>query len=508
MRIGLLPLDERPVNTRYPAMIAQIAGAQVIEPPLSMLSRRRVPADPDQLAAWLYEIAPDLDALIVSIEMFGYGGLIASRTTHDTAAAVIHRLEALRSIKQQHPGLTIYGFDLITRISDSDDNFEEPMYWNPYGTRLYAYSQLLDRRLQGQNVQSELERLQSELPSEHVRDFLERRLRNHIVNLTVLDMLTQGVFDLLVLSSDDTSEYGLGTREKHWLAEWASRLPVEGRLLMYPGADEVGCALLARALDAANGSMPRFAVQYAVPGDENITAPFEDGPVRVTVERQVRAVGGVVVNDPAQADLIVAVNTPSPSGVRMFDPTQAHQERDYRQPPLVGFVRQIKSWLDAGLRVILTDVAYPNGADPVLIDLLREHLGADIQKLAAYGGWNTAGNTIGTALAQGVAATMAGDDPMRGLAQERFLLHRLVEDWGYQHVTRTELYLWLMGQYGSASITPQNADEAKVYIERGLQARIEELPGFAGRWRVTPDSVRLPWDRLFEVDFDLERVTV
>ena len=41
MRLGLIPLDERPVNVRYPQMIADIAGHEVFVPPEKLLSKLR-----------------------------------------------------------------------------------------------------------------------------------------------------------------------------------------------------------------------------------------------------------------------------------------------------------------------------------------------------------------------------------------------------------------------------------------------------------------------------------
>jgi Protein of unknown function (DUF4127) len=500
MRIGLIPLDERPVNTRYPAMIGAIAGVELIEPPLSILSVRRTPASRDQLAEWLGDHASKLDVLIVSIQTLCFGGLIASRTTDDLTGEVIARLEVLREIKHEYPALVIYGFDLITRISNADSDTEEPLYWKNFGVSLYRYSQLVDRQLQGQGVSGELGKLEANIPAEHRRDFLMRRLRNHTVNLGVIQMLAEGVLDLLVLSSDDTSEYGFGSREKRWLREWADRVVGDDdRLLMYPGADEVGCALLARALNRHHNRVPRFAIEYAIPGDDEIIAPFEDGPVRVTVERQVRAVGGETTPNLNSADFVVAVNTPSRGGVMIFDAAIAENERAYRQPFLESFVEKIRAWINEGKKVIVADVAYPNGADPILVDLMRERV--DLTRLAAYGAWNTAGNTTGVALAQGVALLSATDTE----AQARFLLHRFVEDWGYQHVTRTEIGLSLVAQIGNSTITPENAEHVKQAIETDLQQRIWELPGFAGNWNIVSGSVRLPWDRLFEVDFDLEK---
>ena len=203
--------------------------------------------------------------------------------------------------------------------------------------------------------------------------------------------------------------------------------------------------------------------------------------------------GGVHVADAADADLIVAVNTPSRQYREKWPPygDAAEAERAHRLPLLTPFVEQIRAWLPRP--VIVVDVAYPNGADPTLVDLLREHV--DLPQLAAYGAWNTAGNTIGVALAQGLAAAqVSADNPQRA----RFLLHRFLEDWGYQYHVR-EAAKEHFGQ-----VTPANQADVIAFIEVGLQAQLERLPGFAGQWRV--GAIRLPWGRFFEVDFDLERL--
>ena len=526
MRIGLIPLDERPVNTRYPAMIAEIAGVQVVQPPRDLLSVIRQPARSRQLVEWLQAQSSALDALVVSVEMLGFGGLIASRITDEPSHAILTRLDVLRAIKRAQPNLPIYGFDLITRISRANDNFEEPLYWGQYGARLYQYSQGLDRQLQGQDVEHALDALRAQLPAEYIRDFLGRRLRNHIVNLSTLEMLNDGVFELLVLSSDDTSPYGLGSREKRWLVELTERLmPDDERLLMYPGADEVGCALVARAFNDASGLAPRFAVVYAVAEDRNITAPFEDGPVWMTVERQVRAVGGVIVSDVSEADLVLAVNTPSSADPPYLVATDAEYAQRYAM--LRPFVEQMQKWLDEGRQVIAADVAYPNGSDPAFVDLMREHF--PLERLAAYGAWNTAGNTIGTALAQGVMTLAARRKGAHQGAVTRFLAHRFLEDWGYQFHVRAQLWDWLRTHaprvdvpederehlaagHGvkarsdavSSDLPPAQLDAARSFVETGLQAQLGALGTLGARWRVKPGSVRFPWRRTFEVDFELE----
>jgi len=498
MRIGMLPLDERPVNTRYVMMIAAIAGVEVVLPPVEALPSIRHPAPLNTLAAWLHDVVGGLDALIVSCELLGYGGLIASRITDDPASTVIARLDQLRAIKHQHPTLPIYGFNLLTRVSNANHAFEEPPYWNEWGERMYRLSQLMDQHALGEPVAHALAALRATIPTDYTQDFLGRRLRNHTVNLAVLQLLNDGVLDLLVLSSDDTSPYGLPSREKRWLSGWATQLDMDGRLLMYPGADEVGCVLLARLINKARGWTPRMAVEYAVPGGETIVAPYEDGPVHVTVERQVRAVGGVVVH--GEADMLLAVNPPVERRSE-WDQLYTEQERHLRLPFLQALVDQIR---EEQRPVVVADVAYPNGADPVLMELLRHYV--NLGKLAAYGGWNTAGNTIGTALAQACAAHAMHTDEQR-TAQERFLLHRFVEDWGYQHRVRAHVRAWLDHTTGQCEPTGANLTATCTWIETQLQMVIAELGGFAGRHRIVPNSVRLPWGRTFEVDFDLQTLS-
>ncbi|TVR20217.1 MAG: DUF4127 family protein [Anaerolineaceae bacterium] len=498
MKIGLIPLDERPVNVRYPALLAKMADAvDVVLPPPDVLSHRRQPADTDKLAAWLREFAPSLDVLIVSVEMLGYGGLIASRITDDDALAIYARLDVLREIRAAYPNLKLWLFNVITRISDADNNVEEPLYWDTYGVRLHRYSQAMHRA--DAPIIAELE---SQIPAEHIADFTRRRLRNHQVNLRVLEGFVGGLYDLLVLSSDDTSEYGYGTQEKAWLTTWMKRLKLDSsRFLMYPGADEVGCVLLARA--ALNGRSPRFAVRYAIEADKARIAPYEDAPVSITVERQIRAIGGQIVADLDGADFIVAVNPPSRIGVE-FDPEPEHvnREREIRSPHLTTFTAHISDWIDDGRRVILCDVAYPNGSDPFLIERLLDSV--DITRLSAYGAWNTAGNTIGTALAQGIFTAMA-TTPEQIEAASAFMLHRFIEDWGYQHIVRQVMRDWLEETTGVRDTQADNIAQTIERIEAQLNDVLARITAYAGSWRIVAGSVRLPWRRTFEVDFDLER---
>ncbi len=500
MKIALLPLDERPANTRYPQMIAAIAGIDIVLPPLAFLSDLRESSQRSQLRNWLEEQAQQSDILIISCEQFAAGGLIASRISDESSSVITHWLTELSDLKVAYPQLKILAFSVITRISNANNNIEEPLYWDTQGVNLYRYSQLTHRQQLGQVVDSELAALHDQIPAELIHDFTLRRLRNHQVNLHLLELFGYDIFDLLVISSDDTSEYGYGTQEKAWLKTWVHRLYAhDERLLMYPGADEIGCVLLMRAILAQR--TPKFYCYYAIEADKTRIAPYEDGAISLTIERQIKAIGGIIADDITQADFIVAINTPSAIG-QEYDPEAEHFAREYerRQPYLEQFIGNIQTWLTDDKRIILCDVAYPNGSDPMLIDALLATI--NIEQLAAYGAWNTAGNTIGVALAQGVAASFAST-PEQHLAQQHFLLHRFIEDWGYQHLVRQAIRDELQAETGLRDTSPTNEASTIARIHQKLAALMPTLAPLSDDWQLK--NVNLPWHRTFEVDFDLVR---
>src|SRR5918993_5599854 len=66
LRIALVPLDDRPVCLQYPQMMAGLAHAEVVAPPVESLGRFIRPGDPEAIVRWLR--AQDwgsIDALVV-----------------------------------------------------------------------------------------------------------------------------------------------------------------------------------------------------------------------------------------------------------------------------------------------------------------------------------------------------------------------------------------------------------------------------------------------------------
>ncbi|GAB4453344.1 MAG: DUF4127 family protein [Armatimonadaceae bacterium] len=517
LSLALAPLDERPVNTRYPQMLGAIAGVDVLLPAEEVLGSGRTPADVDAIGKWLYDAAhkPGLEAVdgvIASAEYLTFGNLVNSRVSHEAVTDVLPRLKVLENISALDK--PVYAFGLITRVSNADGNVEEPFYWKEYGTRFYQYSGLLHKReeraLDAADHES-LARLERELPANLIGDWLQRRLRNHTVNLALIELLARERLSFLLLTSDDTSPWGTPSREKKWLESWLSLMgpTVQGRLLVHPGADEVGSALVTRMICQHRGVRPTVYPLYAVPGGEKVIAPYEDRPVKLTVEGQIKACGCLLTDSPDDADIILGVLPPSPVRTEFRQDFTATERRD-RQGHFIAFFTQLGGWQRTGRTVALADVSYPNGADPIAMEILLS-LSSPLApgKLAAYGAWNTAGNTLGTVVAQAVCSRFIEDQTDRQLAQHIFLTHRFLEDYGYQALVRAEVRKLNQSRFGKSDPDPQNSSEIAQTcqnIEEGLNRVLtEELQrfGVGTGLRIALGSVRLPWRRTFEVDFDL-----
>ncbi|MES2464962.1 MAG: DUF4127 family protein [Armatimonadota bacterium] len=512
LTIALVPLDERPVNTRYPQVLGAIAGAEVLLPPAEIQGLQRVPSDTEAVTQWLREtvVSGKAKGVIASTDYLANGNLINARIGGKSASEALLGIKVLEEVGAELP---VYAFSLITRVSNADDSVEEPLYWSTYGTRFYKYSQLLHKRDAGELTEDEsasLTSLEAELPADMVADWLQRRLRNHTLNLALLDLLARNKLSFLLITSDDTSPWGMPSREKVWLESWLQILgpDAQARTMIHPGADEVGSALVARFICEQRGVRPKIVPLYAVPGGEEITAPYEDRAVRLTVEGQIRACGGELTFNVEEADIVLGVLTPSPRRTE-FREDFAASERAEREGYYKTLFQTLADHQRAGRAVAIGDVAYPNGADPLAIEMLLDPASPlDPAALAAFGAWNTAGNTLGVVVAQAVCSLFIEEDPIRARAQAVFLAHRFLEDWGYQTVVRRDARAVSQAKFGTRDPNPTDTSQVAAVAaaaEMGLSRALALLQerGIGLGMRLAPGSVRFPWRRTFEVDFDL-----
>ncbi|GII91577.1 DUF4127 family protein [Sinosporangium siamense] len=512
--VVLLPLDDRPVNTGNVADLAAAAGATLTLPPPGLLGPRGAASDLDAVAAWLVEAAKDADAVVVSVNQLVHGGYVPSRRTGEGIADWLPRLEVLRRLPAEMP---VFAYAVLMRTKDQDDASTEPSYWDSHGRAFFRFSQELYRaehppapgqdgvygkapltrppiaapalpagaaggRGAGPLTTDGVERARAVLPEGDARDWVRRRLALHQLHLACVELAAEGVLDHFAVLAEDTTLESVSTSEREWLDVWITRFGAGDRVMCYPGADEAGAVFFGRALGL--GRDLTAAVVCEVPVGLSAVAVYEDVPVGETVAAQVRAAGLRQVPEAEAADLVVAVHPPMGTGDgemadRYFDAcTPASPERLSAARRLAD---RVAGLVAAGRRVVVADVADANGSDPALVDALRERIA--LTDLAGYAGWNTAGNSIGSAVAQGCAALAGGPG-----STAKAVAHRFLDDFAYQAGVRRAVI---------------NGDPDAL---AGLEERFAAFPEFAGAYRVRPGSVCLPWGRPFEVDFALEDV--
>ena len=146
-----------------------------------------------------------------------------------------------------------------------------------------------------------------------------------------------------------------------------------------------------------------------------------------------------------------------------------------------------------GKAVAVADVKYGNGADNALVSKLFAN-GLEY-KLAAYSGWNTAGNTIGYALAQGLLSKHFTDESRRNLLTVRYL-----DDWAYQSNVRMDVYrnlIWPKRWKNSGF-----ADEQLAVVEESITNSMRSVAKPMLGEVVDNYKFTLPWRRMFEVNVE------
>jgi hypothetical protein len=545
-RVAVLPMDDRPVNYDYPGYLARAAGLEVLLPPREWLGNPWRPSRHADLVDWLSGTFPEVDAAVVAIDTLAYGGLIPSRVSPEPTEAVISRLGILRDMNAAHPGKPILASSVVMRINRSNSSEEEKPYWAEFGSRMFRLSSLEHKAELGEASPADVaarDALQGEVPEEIYRDYRRGRARNHAVNRTMIDWAGEGVFDYLILPQDDTADYGWNVAEARSLQAHIGTRGLVNRSITYPGADEIGSLLLARFACRQAGFAPRVWPRYSGVTGPSIVTAYEDRPLSELLKAHLAPLGGSVAKSEEEADLILFFNAPierqgngdsqwlvrrgleevrarmpeafSPwleafFGTEGFRATR--REMELRAGHAAAFAGQIGAALASGRPVALADVAFVNAADIGFCDLLLHQ--APMAGLAAYGGLNTAGNTLGTVLAQAmirVIALKTGATREQRAAQLEFLFLRFLDDASYQGCDRTRCMVEDLPELGLAPTMERLPEDKAAEIERRLgenlgcsAAALRDLFIRSGLVRdVRVRQVHLPWRRLFEVGFDV-----
>ena len=213
--------------------------------------------------------------------------------------------------------------------------------------------------------------------------------------------MSKKVLSTLVIPQDDSGPYGFTAIDQEIIRKKVSSENLSEKIYLYPGADEVGSVLLARMTNQINGLKPKIYIKYPGPTCATITPLIEDRYLDITVRYQILASGGLIVSSVTECYAVLSVHASADIPLTSLIPT----------PPSRGVTVLINSveafeFLEYAHKVlkkpiVIADVAYDNGSNIEVFDKLS--LKDMVFGIASYAGWNTSSNTIGSAVAIGMA---------------------------------------------------------------------------------------------------------
>ena len=491
-RVLFVPHDNRPISNEQTAEAIRQLGWEILVPPDELLGDRNNPGNPDKVWTWLEQNAKKTDIAVLSSDTLVYGSLVASRKHNYTEAQLAERLRRFETFKSANPKLHTYVFGSIMRTPRSGEHSgtEEPSYYRSYGADIFRYTALTDkseREKLNRREKKEYDFLTRLIPKQALDDWLSRRKKNLTVNQRLIDLTRNQTIEYLALGRDDSAPYSQTKMESRSLTAYGKDLGAT-RFQAMAGIDEFAMLMLTRAVNAKTGNVPFVHVAYNTGRGANTVPAYSDESIADTIHEHILATGGLLVDTPGKADLLLLVNT-NPNGK-----TYEANDRGNNSVPREGtkfFADMVANAVKSGKAVCVADIAYANGADNAMMKMLRDQ---DLLfRLRAYAGWNTPTNSTGFVLGEGMLSLQ-----MQDAAVDKLLLQRYLDDWAYQSNVRITIGRqlgWLRGTGAYSSLGDKQGavcDRATRMMQRFAEENLPPLENFANL------QVEFPWNRMFE----------
>ena len=498
-KILYIPIDNRPCNLKQTVEVAEKLGYEVLTPTEELLGTGSAADNfgkPEELWTWLNDNAAGVQAAVISSDAMIYGSLIGSRQHNLSAEEILNRAEKFQQLKKNFPYLPTYVFGTIMRtprMGAANSNLE-PEYYREYGTAFFEYSALKDKQETSKLTRAEeknLAWLDYYLPKEFQTDWFARREKNLNANKYFVDLVRSGQLEYFLVGRDDNAPFSQTNLESRHLLEYAKELG-KTQLQIMDGADELGMLMISRAINHDLHEIPFVAVNYNEGKGGDIVPSYSNEKISASIDGAIFAAGGLPIPAAERADFVVAVNTDY-SG-KKFEAMSAKNTLNPRKGTKT-FMKILNNLLEKNYPVGIIDIAFSNGADNALMEQMKNQ---NLQfKVKAYGGWNTATNSSGFLIGEGVLTRFMDERDI-----ENLLLTRYFDDWIYQANVRPILSnnLNKISGEGNAmklgdklSATKSLADE----LVTDFAKKNFKLPANSSLKNI---SVNFTWNRIFESD--------
>ncbi len=479
--VAYVPLDDRPVNTTRVELLAQSAGFRLLMPeedlyrtaldgqPLNANGSQY--GDMEALLRWLE--GTEADYYTVSVDQILSGGLVNSRWM----TGITDEYQKIDRLLEAVAGKPLILFDTVMRLAPTVGyggyTLAEYEALRAYGKqpRPSLTGELTaDRVISGYDVPAELDETV-------ISQYLAARSRKLKISAYLLSAVSRNENAVVFYGIDDSSpENTIQTNEIAFIEQNL------GTAHLFAGTDEMGLMAVTRAIVHHYGDRPApevgiryFGADPGAPADA-----YDIGTLESSIAAHLSALG--MTSAPGAGDLELLVYA-----------GEAPQA-------LLDYYRQ------ASIPTMIVDL----GRD---FSLPRAMLGEDdldFAGLLSYSSWNTAGNSVGIALANGIARYLYLKNevnPVKG-ANTGFLKGlalSFAKDVSYGKVKSTvntsneEEALRLVRQ-GSGLCFEKLADllEGKQFLVSLNPVETATIPGLSVK------ELSFPWGRSFEAELEIQ----
>lgn len=414
----------------------------------------------------------------------------------------------MRDLKTKAKDKPIYAFNVLPRITP-------PPTLESDSKKMIKISRLIDEIsiFENEDDIKLLADLKEDIKQEDLDIYLDLFRRNTALNKELINLAKEGIITKLVIGQDDGEDFGIPNMEKKSLVNYVHSLGISDDVVMITkGADEVALSLLANFVQTKTNYRPKVYVEYNDEKAMRTVMPFMAGSVGSTVEEKLVMANAKKVNSPQEAGLILYVFIGDDENIS----TQ-------RQSAL-----KIKKYLEQGKKVALVDLSKHFSASEVLFPmLLKENV--PINELTSYAGWNTASNSIGTALAnaiiyKAIRPTFNTTNDMLAVEYNRLNINyeRFMEDYYYLKEVIDVINITLRN-HGYENVNDLDMEHNYIWmndlLQLDMQRRANQLnysKAFKMPFKVqTPEGIYdltirnlqvdvfYPWPRTFEVYLDV-----
>ena len=484
-KIALLPLDNRPVSYLLPKQIADFSDIDLILPERNKLGDLNKGADFEYIENWCRGVACNAPTMVISLDTWMYGGLVQSRK-HNFSLEELKKRVDLFVGEDNYPRLrqNIYGFSTIMRIPNYNSSEEEKDYWKDYGEKIFKWSYNMHKV--GRGIKNDNEsyddlidnwyKSTADIPIKILLDYKALRDKNFGVNIQWLESLHNNLFNYLIFSCDDSSDYGMNVVEAEYLIKEIRKHKFREKAKVISGTDEIPLILMTKSiLETCSGmSLPKISIYYNDLQGRNEKARYEQSSIYKSITSKVEFLTSTIYEE-NEADIILFVHLASSvQGDHIFKIEPEDTRNNAKE--LVKEIEKSKK------PFMILDLAYANGADPNLINELKKSK-VNWDSCYGYAGWNTCSNSAGTVLAMGINRWISERrNIFNKEAFKKCLLTRFLDDYAYQAIIR------------HPNITEKEVNEK-------IRPYIQDFSKIIGL-DIQESNCVLPWRRSFEIEIN------